>query len=122
LGSGRVQTPPGRRKYGTPIDHQEKTYRYFLAAIGTRYHEPADRTADQSGAESDDPADPSATPPRCRRDATDPSAWPIPDATGVSQKRYREKSDSTRLPATRRVVSVHLGLQSRHGRTPEHVP
>src|SRR5699024_925145 len=40
LGSGRVQTPPGRRKYGTPIDHQEKTYRYFLAAIGTRYHEP----------------------------------------------------------------------------------
>src|SRR5699024_3245838 len=33
LGSGRVQTPPVRRKYGTPIDHQEKTYRYFLAAI-----------------------------------------------------------------------------------------
>src|SRR5699024_4424104 len=89
LGAGRVHTPPGRRNYGTPIDHQEKTYRYFLAAIGTRYHEPADRTAEHSPDDSTDPADPSAPPARRRRDATDPSACPIPDATGVSQKRYR---------------------------------
>src|SRR5699024_12619706 len=85
LGSGRVQTPPGRRKYGTRSDHQEKTYRYFLAAIGTRYHEPADRTADQSGAEPTDAADPTAPPPRCRRDAHGPSACAIPGATGVGE-------------------------------------